>query len=461
MFLASTSTDPQKSAPCITAVGYNGVQLLQNDGFIDAETLATNLQKAWLSLHLQETLLTAALVSENSAPQLANSSLSTTREQGDSSGVNIASSSVDGQDIENSGSLKNPDKDHKEMDINLGKNPPPEPVSINTLVDCKIDVAASVERSKASVNPDKSDVKNTELGDKAIDCEEEVAPSIERSKVSRTPDKSDANNNELGDKAIEDKQDSVVHNGKVNPGIKTENSQVSVVTETDNSLDDRAKESETESKPTDVHLNIRLLDGATLQNKFLLTSTLRMVKHYVDENQTIVRGSYDLAIPYPRKVFKDQDLDQTLLELGLVGRQALIVIRCDQSSSSSHGQTSLTRDNDSPNNNNEGYFSYLKWILSYANPLSYLGGGARSSNSAQETPGNVSQYGPAGYRSNLRGTDATSSSNQSTNSSKKATPRFGSNIHTLKHDDEDDKSTDRNKFWNGNSTQYGGDDDRK
>lgn len=37
------------------------------------------------------------------------------------------------------------------------------------------------------------------------------------------------------------------------------------------------------------------------------------------------------------------------------------------------------------------------------------------------------------------------------------TSHFGSNIHTLKHDEDDSRFNDRNAFWNGNSTQYGGD----
>jgi len=62
------------------------------------------------------------------------------------------------------------------------------------------------------------------------------------------------------------------------------------------------------SQSTDVYLNIRLLDGTNLQRKFLLTNTLRMVKDYVDENQASAFGSYDLAIPYPRKAFNDQGM---------------------------------------------------------------------------------------------------------------------------------------------------------
>ncbi|KAL0366664.1 UNVERIFIED_CONTAM: Plant UBX domain-containing protein 11 [Sesamum radiatum] len=46
---------PQHSAPCITAIGYNGVQLWQKEGFVSADVLASSLEKAWLSLHVQET----------------------------------------------------------------------------------------------------------------------------------------------------------------------------------------------------------------------------------------------------------------------------------------------------------------------------------------------------------------------------------------------------------------------
>ena len=41
---------------------------------------------------------------------------------------------------------------------------------------------------------------------------------------------------------------------------------------------------------------------------------------------------------------------------------------------------------------------------------------------------------------------------------KPTTSRYGSNIHTLKHDEDDGRFSDRNSFWNGSSTQYGGGD---
>lgn len=60
------------------------------------------------------------------------------------------------------------------------------------------------------------------------------------------------------------------------------------------------------SRSSDVHLNIRLPDGSSIQAKFSVTDTLRLVKDYVDENDRSGMGSYDLAIPYPRKVFSEQ-----------------------------------------------------------------------------------------------------------------------------------------------------------
>ncbi|KAF2322214.1 hypothetical protein GH714_008689 [Hevea brasiliensis] len=44
---------PQKSVPSIAAIGYNGVQLWQNEGIVSAEVLASSLEKAWLGLHIQ------------------------------------------------------------------------------------------------------------------------------------------------------------------------------------------------------------------------------------------------------------------------------------------------------------------------------------------------------------------------------------------------------------------------
>ena len=86
--------------------------------------------------------------------------------------------------------------------------------------------------------------------------------------------------------------------------------------EKDKGIDDRqdgaSENTATANIPTDVHLNIRLPDGSSLQEKFPVAHTLRMIKDYVDRNQSCGMGSYDLAIPYPRKVFGDQGMAMCL-----------------------------------------------------------------------------------------------------------------------------------------------------
>lgn len=62
------------------------------------------------------------------------------------------------------------------------------------------------------------------------------------------------------------------------------------------------------NKSSDVYLNIRLPNGSSLREKFSVISTLGMVKDHVDINQDSGSGPYDLAIPYPRKVFNDQGM---------------------------------------------------------------------------------------------------------------------------------------------------------
>lgn len=56
---------------------------------------------------------------------------------------------------------------------------------------------------------------------------------------------------------------------------------------------------------------------------------------------------------------------------------------------------------------------------------------------------------------------STSGKSEEKKSRKPPASGFGSNIHTLKRDEDDERFSDRNSFWNGNSTEYGGNDDGK
>ncbi|RWW06453.1 hypothetical protein BHE74_00012449 [Ensete ventricosum] len=138
-------------------------------------------------------------------------------------------------------------------------------------------------------------------------------------------------------------------------------------------------------KSNNVHLNIRIPNGTSLQTKLTLADTLRSVKIFVDENLDIVVGSYDLAVPYPRKLFNDEGPNPAL-----------------------------------------------------QNHLSGSGAPRRLSSSSDQSNQNTDSHNTSG---GVR---------------PRPSRQFGSNIHTLRHDD--DPSGDKNMFWNGNSTQFGGDD---
>ncbi|XP_024022091.1 plant UBX domain-containing protein 11 [Morus notabilis] len=426
---------PQKSIPCITAVGYNGVQLWQNEGFISAEVLASSLEKVWLSLHIQDTtaaVLSAALASKTSEPSSSGVSTTASSDQG--------SSDVGGQ---------------SPLTDRYGKSPDAiTEVSPDKVKEHKSDACTAEEKSfECGVKTSSTSVDANEAGCASTDFSIEATKELPRSTVV------DLDNVALLDGPHSPEKNSTDSNLVVSGGgSKTMNTEVNQVERGANNEDEADKRVNRVNKSNDVYLNIRMPDGVNLQEKFSVTSTLRMVKDYIDEHHEGVIGSYDLAIPYPRNVYSDQDLSRTLSELGLFDRQALIVVPRQRTTDQSNSRNIA----DSSNESNEGYFARLKRLFSFINPLSYLGGDGSSSTSS----GQQSQHGPNSTLQNnftqeQRPQNISSSSGNDGKNRRPTASHFGSNIHTLKHDEDDGRFNDRNSFWNGNSTQYGGNDDGK
>jgi hypothetical protein len=94
-------------------------------------------------------------------------------------------------------------------------------------------------------------------------------------------------------------------------------------------------------------------------------------------------------------------LSKSLSELGLFNRQALIVVPHQRGAGNYRGASSSSDQTDtnvdSSDGTNGGYFAYARRILSYMNPFSYLGGGASSSSSEQESQNGIWQYGEFPY----------------------------------------------------------------
>eukprot|EP01018_Ginkgo_biloba_P032773 Gb_22531 [translate_table: standard] len=168
-------------------------------------------------------------------------------------------------------------------------------------------------------------------------------------------------------------------------------------------------------------------------------------------------------------------MDEELSELYLGSRAAIILVPYQSATDpsdwhlSSQGNSKVVP---SSLHNMEAGPGFLGRILSYLNPFSYFGG--RSSNQESMSRESLRQYGanPSlqnAFRDGDKSSIYTSKSNtpmrgqkvgSSGSSSKVENKGWGSNIHTLKHD-EDESFRDRNAFWNGNSTQFGGDDSKR
>ncbi|TYI84350.1 hypothetical protein E1A91_D05G357300v1 [Gossypium mustelinum] len=442
---------PQKSVPCITAIGYNGVQVWQSEGSISAEVLASSLEKAWLSLHIQETtaaVLSAALASKKYESSSSGSSTVSQSEQGSSSSASVPSTTMANvvQTLESNPSVmsvvmeENRDCEQtvKEKNPELVENGSSESFSTNNL---------------ANIVDEQCDITNEEM--------RTVVSSVTSSLAVH------ASSHPEDDCLIPvkgtDHQPSCPAGSMPVSAAEAEKDMQHVKDKVDGALENTT----TANMPTDVHLNIRLPDSSSLQEKFPVTYTLSMIKDYVDRNQSNGMGSYDLAIPYPRRLFGDQDLIKSLLDLGLFNRQALIVVPRRrtagfQGQRPSDDNRNLTPIEDSAGSSG-GYFSYIKSFLSYVNPFAYLGGGASSSTTGQESQSSIWEYSPnPTVQNNLGGRNrSTSTASDGGRNRRPVTTQHGSNIHTLKRDEDDDSFTDRNPFWNGNSTQYGGSSDSK
>lgn len=470
---------PQKSVPSITAVGYNGVMLWQHEGYINGENFVGSIEKAWATLHLQDTavtLLTAALASKK--PEPLNSS-SRDIAEGSSSGLDIASTST-GKSAE---SLE-------DSSLNDSKLPEDRPVSDSKLPEGQMVTEPEDQKNTAGSAPETSSQSGT-VADIEINGDEQAYSENNTRGEVLCGESRDVLNPLSGndvDVSIAPKESTALDEScteasavsmKKATACSHESSQIATTAKEEKAKNQEVAEPTERSKAMksdDIYLSIRLPNGANLQRKFTMMDTLRSVKNYVDENQISDVRSYDLAVPYPRKVFNEQDMNTVLSELGFAARQALIVVPHRQAALPQRGTSSL-HDNQNvasqinSTDENGSYFAFVRRVLGYVNPFSYLGGSASATNSepapsegyqiyrpdpafqGQQRPDAVAPSGPFGQnQQNL-------SSDSNTGEIRRRTSRpFGSNVHTLRHDEDDFQSRDRNTFWNGNSTQFGGDD---
>lgn len=520
---------PHKSAPALSAIGYNGSLLWQYEGYINANDLTASLEKARTDLQsqevvsnlvsseqegnlntaephtssgeihshqssisqtisestcgIEETVQTAVSIRDDGQEDLASTNIiSASITPGRPS--NVSSSKCDSTAnstqsstsmVEKSGSLAFRNKEITDPICVLVQTKESADASVSNLAENNSQRGNTVNPADTNIGGDmlKADDElfRVQINDVAtLGIEQpttEIVPEGETGDEGTSHVIADVN-----DQLFRDQMSNVASLGteqpttEIVPNGETGDQGSSYV------MDDQSARRLPTRDSSSIYLQIRLLNGSSLQAKFQATDTLRRVKDYVNENRTDGNKTFSLAIPYPRKVFDEEDMGKVLSELNLGTRVAMILVPFQSATSPSDWRSSSQANNmGSPRSlqNREASPGLFARILSYLNPFSYFSG--TSTNQDSTSRDSVWQYGPnpslqsvfkdgsqnSTYmsRSNIPGKDQKASG-----SSKVEKKGWGSNIHTLNHD-EDESFRDQNAFWNGNSTQYGGDDSKR
>jgi hypothetical protein len=93
-------------------------------------------------------------------------------------------------------------------------------------------------------------------------------------------------------------------------------------TSTTSSTTTNSSSSSEKKEFTECTLQIKLLDGSSVTEKFPATDTLQSVKNWVQGKSG--KSSFNLMTNFPKKVYKSSDLKQSLKEAGLCPRGQLI-----------------------------------------------------------------------------------------------------------------------------------------
>ncbi|KAL4425026.1 hypothetical protein ABPG77_001804 [Micractinium sp. CCAP 211/92] len=202
-------------------------------------------------------------------------------------------------------------------------------------------------------------------------------------------------------------------------------------------------------------LQFKLTNGEQLRGSFPPEAALQEVCHFLDTHRTDGGAPYSLVQPYPKRRFGAADMQQPLLALGLQPRQLLLLeaeVPAGVGASSSWSLGGL-----------------LSSAAGYLNPLSYLRGpaGTPSEQQAQQADPQQQQQqavvaaaaaAAAERRLAAGGSSGGGGSSEEPRGARKRPLGAGgsSNIHTLASSKDSTDDGDANKYWNGNSTEFGG-----
>ncbi|GAQ78899.1 UBX domain-containing protein [Klebsormidium nitens] len=226
-------------------------------------------------------------------------------------------------------------------------------------------------------------------------------------------------------------------------------------------------------------IQFRLTNGESMRAEFDKNAPLWDARAWLDANRNENGSPYDLAIPFPKRILTESDLEKSFVELQLYPRASLLLIPKRFSNVSARPAPSGPSEEQGVV---AGVTRTVGGVLGYLNPLAYLWGpAAPPAEAAAQPAGRPWEYGPnpqleravreggagpAGAQEppsrglGSGGRFATPNSNQtgSSDQTRKRGAGARGNIHGLDRSSEEEADPRRNNFWNGNSTQFGSDD---
>ncbi|KAF0895922.1 hypothetical protein E2562_017564 [Oryza meyeriana var. granulata] len=281
---------PQKAIPSISVIGLKGVVLWCHEGYISSKDLKENIEKAWATLHLQATFLTASLASRRNEPE---NTTSTTTTQGDSSAAGNPST-LSSQSTGTSGASGFANS------IDSAAQPPrstshDETPRISEKECSNLDLSPG--NKTVQEKPDSAQVKGSMPDHPRSSNMEGCANPDQTGNTASLKQK-----NKVDDGCTKVSSESV----PTTTASRGKSTKIAVDEDKATAASIPIEPAQHPVKSNEIQLVIRIPDGPSLEIKLTKDDNLRKVKNFVDENHANGAGSYDLAMLYPRKVFTEQ-----------------------------------------------------------------------------------------------------------------------------------------------------------
>jgi len=184
--------------------------------------------------------------------------------------------------------------------------------------------------------------------------------------------------------------------------------------------------SSTKEQTAQTKIAFRLADGGLITSQFMRSDPLSAAKSYISMNCNYKK--FTMARAYPRHIFTEDEMNWSLEELQLHPNGTILI---------------ASPENDAPQPSIDPP-SIPSWTNSISQYWSSL------SSYFMPTPTTNNEIGNHNPSSSDSG-DISEETGSTSSPPRGVTQRIRGNVHRLNH--EEDMDEDRNKYWNGNSTQ--------